>query len=169
MTDSTGPATLLQREPAHRVSPRAKTMWRTIEAITAVIALAAVIFVHTRDWIPSPWDTVLVVLVVVEALITIPVAPWWRYRVHMWEVTQDAVYTQRGWLNQERRVAPISRIQTVDTERGPIAQLFGLSSVTITTASAKGELRIDGLDRHEADRLAEELTRIAAADGGDGT
>ncbi len=169
VTASDGPAALLQRVPARRVSPRARWMWAAGELVSSVLLSAAAIWLHTTGWIPSPWDTVLLVVVLAESVLSVVVVPIWRYRVHRWEVTGDAVCTQRGWLYQERRVAPIPRIQTVDTQRGPLAQLFRLASVTVTTASAKGELRIDGLDRHEADRLARELTEIAAADGGDGT
>ena len=43
------------------------------------------------------------------------VVPMWRYRVHRWEIRPQAVYTRTGWLVQERRIAPISRVQTVDT------------------------------------------------------
>ena len=164
-----GAAALLGREPAHRVSPRAKWMWLCSEAISSVVVIGILIWVWTKDWIPSPWDTTLLVLAIVEAFVCMIVQPQWRYRVHRYEVTDQAVYTQHGWLNQERRIAPIPRIQTVDTERGPLAQLFKLSTVTVTTASAKGALRIVGLDRAEADRIAADLTRIAAADGGDGT
>ena len=164
-----GPAALLQREPAHRVSPRAKVMWTISEAIGGVIIAGLAFWLWTRDWIPAPWDTVLLVLTVVEAAVSIVVVPQWRFRVHRWEITPEAVYTQHGWLGQERRVAPIPRIQTVDTERGPLAQLLRLSTVTITTASSKGELRIAGLERADADRIVAELTTIAAADGGDGT
>lgn len=89
--------------------------------------------------------------------------------MHRWEVTETAVYTQCGWLVQERRIAPVSRVQTVDTERGPLAQLFGLSTVTITTASAKGELRIEGLLRADAERLVRDLTATTAAIPGDAT
>lgn len=169
MSDTDGPAALLLREPAHRVSPRAKLMWLCSEVLTGAASSAAVIFVHSRHWVPGPWDLVLLVLVIGEALLSALVVPFWRYYVHRWEITDEAVYTQRGWFNQERRVAPIPRIQTVDTERGPLAQLFGLSTVTITTASSKGALRIDGLDRAQADQIAQRLTTIAAADGGDGT
>ena len=45
------------------------------------------------------------------------VMPQWRYRVHRWEVTPEAVYTQTGWFNQERRIAPIVRIQSVALSR----------------------------------------------------
>ena len=68
------------------------------------------------------------------------VMPQWRYSVHRWEVAPQAVYTRAGWLYQESRIAPISRIQTVDSERGPLEQLFGLANVTVTTASAAGPL-----------------------------
>ena len=55
-----------------------------------------------------------------------------------WEVTDRAVYTLHGWLVREWRIAPISRVQTVDTQRGPLQQLLGLANVTVTTASARG-------------------------------
>jgi membrane protein YdbS with pleckstrin-like domain len=95
--------------------------------------------------------------------------PRWRYRVHRWEVTSVALYTQAGWFHQERRIAPLSRIQTVDSERGPIEQLFGLVKVTANTASAAGPLRITGLDRETAERLIDELTTIAQQTPGDAT
>src|SRR5919204_259410 len=78
------------------------------------------------------------------------VMPRWRYAVHRWEATPHAVYTQSGWFSQERRIAPVSRIQTVDAERPPLEQLFGLADVTVTTASAHGPLHIHGLDRATA-------------------
>ena len=78
--------------------------------------------------------------VVLVAALHASVMPQWRYRVHRWEATPTAVYTRAGWFNQERRIAPLSRIQTVDTERGPLEQLFRLANVTVTTASAAGPL-----------------------------
>jgi membrane protein YdbS with pleckstrin-like domain len=84
-------------------------------------------------------------------------------------VTDTAVYTQVGWWTLERRIAPMSRIQTVDYSEGAIERMFGLASVTVTTASAAGALEISGLDRELARRLAEELTVQADAVPGDAT
>lgn len=109
---------------------------------------------------------------VVWTLLTVAylvVMPIWRYRVHRWESTPTAVYTQSGWLDQERRIAPVSRIQTVDMARGPVAQLLGLATVTVTTASAAGPLRIHGLDLDVARHLVEELTELTVAERGDAT
>ena len=91
------------------------------------------------------------------------VAPLWRYRVHRWEIGAQAVYTRTGWLVQERRIAPISRVQTVDTQRGPLDRLFGLATVTVTTASSAGAVRIIALDSDVADRIVAQLTDIAVA------
>ena len=95
--------------------------------------------------------------------------PQWRYRVHRWEVTETAVYTQTGWWSRERRIAPMSRIQTVDHAEGAIERLFRLATVTVTTASAAGALQISGLDREVARELVDELTLKADAVEGDAT
>jgi uncharacterized protein len=97
------------------------------------------------------------------------VVPIWRYRVHRWDIDAKAVYTRTGWLVQERRIAPISRVQTVDTERGPLDQLFGLANVTVTTASSAGAVRIVALDSDVADRVVAQLTDIAAIGAEDAT
>lgn len=153
------------RDPQHRVSPRARLMWQVqtlVEGIVAVAALTVAVVV----W-EVPWWTVAALAVVV--LTWTAVVPVWRYRVHRWEATETAVYTQSGWWARERRIAPMSRVQTVDYAEGPIARLFGLASVTVTTASAAGALSIDGLDQDVARRLVDDLTRQADAVEGDAT
>jgi hypothetical protein len=115
------------------------------------------------------WLKVAVVVAAVAAAAHLIVMPQWRYRVHRWEATEEAVYTQAGWFNQERRIAPISRIQTVDRHRGPLEQVFGLANVTVTTASAAGPLAIHGLDLATARDLVDRLTRQAQASTGDAT
>ena len=66
------------------------------------------------------------------------VMPSLRYRIHRWEVTSDAIFTRSGWLSREQRIAPLNRVQTVDSHQGALMRLFGLSSITVTTASAAG-------------------------------
>jgi hypothetical protein len=141
----------------------------TVEAIgngvvALVLGVLAVLIPPARPW--------LLLALGVGLLVGIPytvVMPFWRYRVHRWEVTEDAVYTRTGWLWQEWRIAPMSRIQTVDTQRGPLEQAFRLASVTVTTASAAGPLKIKGLDHEVAAELAERLTEVTQANRGDAT
>jgi membrane protein YdbS with pleckstrin-like domain len=71
-------------------------------------------------------------------VVFVAIVPLWRYRVHRWDIGPKAVYTRSGWLIQERRIAPISRVQTVDTYRGPGGPAVRLANVTVTTASSAG-------------------------------
>ena len=156
------------REPSQRVSPSARWMWLVGALLESLLLFSAFLLV-AYVWAPFDvrwWITVLVGLVLGAYVVGVPL---WRYAVHRWEVTDTAVYTQVGWWARERRIAPMSRIQTVDYSEGAIERIFGLASVTVTTASAAGALEISGLDRELAQRLAEELTIQADVVPGDAT
>lgn len=143
-------------------------MWLLSAALQAVFLLVVLVLVGpVWGWVPLPWWALALAAVALTAYVVI--VPRWRYLVHRWEITDTAVYTQTGWWARERRIAPMSRIQTVDYAEGAIARLFGLASVTVTTASAAGALEIAGLDRDRARLLVDELTLKADAVEGDAT
>ncbi|MFC7331093.1 PH domain-containing protein [Marinactinospora rubrisoli] len=157
------------RPPRYRVDRRAIAWWTGRALLWAAppavaLAVTAVFAEPARSWL---WPAAAGAAVLGAAYTL--VMPQWRYRVHRWETTDDAVYTAAGWLWQEWRVAPMSRIQSVDTTRGPLQRLFGLSTVTVTTASAAGALAIGGLDHERAAALADRLTATTQATPGDAT
>lgn len=156
-------------DPAHRPSRKAPMVWALGAAIPwSVVAVAQLIWIAVdQRWLW--WHGAAAGLTVLGAVIGIGVVPRWRYRVHRWEISAHAVYTRTGWLVQERRIAPISRVQTVDTYRGPLDRLFGLANVTVTTASSAGAVRIVALDSAVADDVAAWLTDIAAGTTDEGT
>ena len=157
------------RDPANLVSPRAIAYW-TLRAVPLwILVLAGELLWWRGSSDHTGLRAALLALTVLVAAAHLIVMPRWRYRVHRWEVTSTAVYTQSGWLSQERRIAPLSRVQTVDTERGPLEQLFRLANVTVTTASAAGPLRINGLDRATAEGVVAELTEVTSHSQGDAT
>jgi membrane protein YdbS with pleckstrin-like domain len=156
-------------DPAHPPSRKAPLVWAIGAAIPwLALALGQVVwFALDRRLL---WVHVLAGAVTVLGIVVfVFVVPVWRYRVHRWDIDAKAVYTRTGWLVQERRIAPISRVQTVDTERGPLDQLFGLANVTVTTASSAGAVRIVALDSDVADRVVAQLTDIAAIGAEDAT
>lgn len=157
------------REPAHLVSQSARAFW-TVRALPGWIVAGAVAatILSGVGWSHGVVVGIAIALGVL-ALAHLVVMPQWRFRVHRWEITDTAVYTQSGWLTQERRIAPLARVQTVDTRRGPIEQLFGLTNVTVTTASAKGPLKIHALDRAIAEQTVAWITARAQASAGDAT
>jgi membrane protein YdbS with pleckstrin-like domain len=167
--DVLDPARTTLRPPSLTVSRRAIGYWtvRVIPTWLVVFGIEALWWVN--DTGHATTHVIVTVITAVLMIAHLIVMPQWRFRVHRWETTPQAVYTQSGWFNQERRIAPISRIQTVDSHRGPFEQMFKLANVTVTTASAAGPLRIHGLDRDVAQRLVDELTTITQATQDDAT
>ena len=153
------------RSPAHRVSPRARRWWALRSGLTTVAVLVPQVVVA----VVLPAYARLLLLTEVATLVLgvahLLVVPRVRYALHRWEVTDDAVHTLSGWLRLEWRIAPITRVQTGDTDRGPLQRALGLASVTVTTASSSGALTIGGLDADDALGLAERLTRATESVG----
>jgi uncharacterized protein len=156
------------RVPRHRVDPHALWLWAGEGALsTALFTVAAVAArsltpADVPGWLRTlldlaPW------LAIPLGVVLVAVEPLWRYRVHRWEVTQDAVYTLEGWLVRTWRIVPIARIQTVDTTRGPVQQLLGLATVTVRTASHAGSTDVQHLDAAIADTVAHDLALRANA------
>ena len=157
------------REPAHRVSTRAITFWRVSALLgDAILVVAAVVAYVVVPDVPG-WTLLLVLLVAVGAVAHVVLMPRIRYRVHRWEVTDTAVHTRSGWITRETRIAPISRVQTVDSRQGALMRLFGLASITVTTASAAGPITVDCLDADTARQVVARLTAITSAGEDDAT
>ena len=154
------------REPAWSLSRSAIGLWVT-EGVLASLALGIgatlfAVFVPGTAGGPFPvlrW--LLPVAAVLYAVATIGVRPWFRFHVHRWEVTDDAVFTLTGWLTRTWTLVPISRIQTVDVTRGVLQQLFGLSTVAVMTASSQGTVRVWHLESDVAQRVADDLAHRA--------
>ena len=155
------------RPPIHSVHPRAVTWWRLQDAgawgVLLVAGAVPLLFGQPA------WLVALEVAIAVVAVADVAVVPPVRYRCHRFEATDQAVYVRYGVVLQDWRVAPLSRVQTVDTKRGPLQQWLGLSTVTVTTASTAGELKIRGLARDDASELVERLTAATEATRGDAT
>ena len=169
MSETTSGAGPRLRAPANLVSRRAIGHW----ALRAGLGWLVVVLAQAVPVLLVPdapvWLRVTFAASLVVGAAHVAIMPQWRYRVHRWETTPDAVFTRGGWINQEWRLAPVSRIQTVDTARGPLQQLLKLATVTVTTASAQGPVTIEGLDEQVAARIVDELTATTRATPGDAT
>ena len=164
-----GGTTALLRAPLNQVSPRAVPYWTISALVGDEVLLAAC--VAARLLVPGVpgWTTWLLVVLAVLAVVHAVVMPRIRYDVHRWEVTPIAVHTRSGWIGRETRIAPISRVQTVDSRQGALMRAFGLASLTVTTASAAGPITIDCLDADTARELVAQLTAVTATSEGDAT
>ncbi|AVH98046.1 MULTISPECIES: PH domain-containing protein [Streptomyces] len=157
------------RPPGNAVDGRAVTWWRTQLLVTTAVPVVVLGVLGALIGPARTWLLVAAGAVAAAGLACTAFFPAWWFRVHRWEATDEAVYVRTGALWQEWRIAPMSRIQTVDTSRGPLEQYFRLATVTVTTASSEGAIRIEGLDHELAADLAERLTAVTQATPGDAT
>ncbi|MER5886646.1 PH domain-containing protein [Streptomyces sp. NPDC001941] len=150
------------RDPRHRVDPRARRWWSAQAFLTVsgpLLLAALALLLSSVLFFPGalPWLAPLIALTLIAPALTYQLLmPRRRYAVHAWELGQDSVYASGGWFWHKRRIAPLSRVQTVDTVRGPVQRRFGLATLTVTTASTAGNIKISGL----SDATAEALSRL---------
>ncbi len=140
---------------------------RALTGSGPVVAASALVTALITDL--QPWGWFATAALAAWLLVDVLVVPAWRMRVHRWEVTDEAVYASSGWWLQEWRIAPVSRIQTIDTTQGPLQRRLGLASLEVTTASAAGPIMIEGLDHELARTLVDRLTTITHATPDDAT
>ncbi len=156
------------RAPGNRVSRRAISYWTARAVLSGGTVLLAEVGAAALSGFSAAWNAAIAATAVAAAAHAV-IMPRWRFRVHRWEVTDRALYTRSGWFSVHWRIAPINRIQTIDSHRSFGERIFGLANVTATTASAAGPVRIHGLDRELADTLLDQLAVATGQAPGDAT
>ncbi len=162
---------MILREPALQLDPRVRSLWALEWALVALGALIATM--ATTLALAMADERLAAVLVGVGGgaatlllAVLAVVQPRLEYRRFRYEITGLGLYVARGGLWRTWQVVPHARVQTVDTKRGPLERAFGLVSVAVTTAAAKGGTDVPGLDPRVADALVEELARRAGIEEG---
>lgn len=165
----TGLGPMVIRPPRHRLCVRF-ILWRTLNTFFWAVGVLGglyacfLCFTGMRTWLgPVLWFFGVIFLA------NLLFMPGYRYLVHRWETTDEAVYALSGWISREWRIVPISRIQSIDTIQGPIERLLRLSTIKVTTASAEGAVKIEGLDDGVAEAAVRRLNEIAQITPGDAT
>ena len=154
----------MKAEPAERLDPRAKTLWRITGALGALPllaggALVAWILLRVAD---LPFLLAILPFLAASVLFVLlaSVVPDLRWRRWRYEIRDDEVDLQRGILWISRTLVPLARIQHVDTQSGPLQRRFGLATVVFYTAAGPNQIpELSAPIAAEArDRIAE-LTR----------
>lgn len=157
------------RPPRYRIERRA-IYWWSLRAFLVSVLLLSLLGVAHFIWVDMrPWSASIFWILAAGCVPTVLVMPICRYLIHRWEITDKAAYALTGWLVREWRIAPVSRIQGVNTVRGPLQRLLGLATLRVTTASEEGTVVVPGLDAEVAAEVARELTEITWNTPGDAT
>lgn len=144
------------------LDPRALRVWRIGAAlgtlffwIPAGIVIAVTYF---TGWM-WPWPLLILIVPVLITILQVFIMPPIEWRRWRYEVTEREVDMQRGVFIMTRTLVPMSRVQHVDTQQGPLLRHYGLSAVTITTAGGGHE--IPGLSEEVASEVRDRIAALA--------
>jgi len=152
----------VQPEPARRLAPQARWVWRLYWAGGCIAALVAGGLL--RDAAPDGWEPLLWVLPLAALVVGTPVLPEWHWRRWRWEVREHEIDLRRGTLRLRRTLIPMARVQHVETTRGVLEQALGLATVAVHTAA--GSHTIPLLSDYDAGLLRARIAELARTDDG---
>ena len=144
-------------EPARRLAPRARWVWRIHWGLGSLVALAAGMAI--RDDLSGVLATLAWVLPLASLVAGTPVSAELRWRRWRWEVREHEIDLRRGTLVLRRTLIPMARVQHVETERGLLEQWLGLATVEIHTAA--GSHKIPLLGDYDAGLMRARIAELA--------
>ena len=162
----TEPTTAAAGGRVERLHPRVRLVWALGGLVLGVVLLVAGWLVERfvfalPAWLAPAVATAVFLLGLVLAVV--------RYRVWRFQLQDDALYLERGVFTRVETAVPYVRVQHIDTQRGPVDRLVGLSSVVVYTAGSRGaDVTVPGLVPERARRLRDRLRELAVeAEPGD--
>jgi uncharacterized protein len=152
--------------PSQKLDPQALTVWRIGAAFgTIFIWIPAVVFLvisYFADFV-WPWSLAILLFPIVITILQVFIIPPIEWRRWRYDVTEREIDMQRGVFIVTRTLIPMSRVQHVDTQQGPLLRYYGLAAVTITTAGGGHE--IPGLSVEVADEVRDRIAALAGVAG----
>ncbi|MEX2532752.1 MAG: PH domain-containing protein [Nitriliruptoraceae bacterium] len=146
----------------HALSEAAVVAWRISAAFSL---LAPLVLFSTLLAIVAPGLAGVLLLISTPALFGILV--WWlpkaRWRRWRWRLGPEALHLRFGVLIRRSEHVPYFRIQHIELVNGPIERWLGLTTLTVTTASASGAAVLPGMSQTDAPALREALLLRAQA------
>ena len=82
-------------------------------------------------------------------------APAVRYERYRYLIDSEAIRVREGLFWISENIVPIERLHKIEVSQGPVAGMFNLSTVCVTTAG--GDVNIKFLGEEKAKEIAESL------------
>ncbi|MCD4549913.1 PH domain-containing protein [Schaalia sp. lx-260] len=81
-----------------------------------------------------------------------------------WAEGKEEFMIRKGIMFRSLTLVPYGRIQYVDVKEGPIARHYGITTITLHTASPETSATLDGVPAKEASRLRDLLAERGSAE-----
>lgn len=135
-----------------------------LSSLTTIVFLAVVYVVFSflvgNDW-PFLWVVQIACAVFLVITVISAVLAFRRVRLMGYILREDDLLFRRGIMFERVVAVPYGRLQLVDIHRGPLMRAFGLSTLKFVTAAAATGVQLPGLPAAEAEKLRDELVRLA--------
>lgn len=161
----------MEQLPQECLDPRIKKAWRLNDGFwIAILFLCCfiplwLVSIAVQEPILDIITIIVLVLFILIAVLCIVILPPIRYARWRFALDENYLDIAKGIIWRKRYIIPFIRVQNTDTRQGPIMRMFGLSSVTVSTAAGAHE--IPGLDTAQAAVLRDksaEFARLARED-----
>jgi uncharacterized protein len=157
-----------------RLNPRVRAVWIGLALfrgafVGGFLIGGVLLFSRSGIWTSPPELLVpsVIALAVAQALVR-PIIAWLRYAVWRFEVQDDGLFIERGVFTRIKTVVPYVRVQHVDSRRSALERTTGLATVVVYTAGSRSaDVAIPGLTPERAERLREDLRRLAIESEGE--
>ncbi|MFR3732752.1 MAG: PH domain-containing protein [Enterococcus sp.] len=139
-------------------------VWR-LRRITSLIIFSLIFaasfwFLATQNWLHfwviTLWSSLLALTLISHLLSFVLMS--YRYKFHRYEIQENDIAIQRGYLFRSTTYIPIRRIQHIETDQGIFLRKYALVSLQIHTAATNHT--IEGLPVAQAERLRETIMNL---------
>jgi len=162
-----------QSEPAEpafkKLDPRVVRLWQWTDLIAYLVLLGistpGMILLGIRNPAFAVWLAIIWLLLAGLFIWLSIKRPRRAYEAWRYRIDDRVLETRSGIIFHRTRLLPLSRVQHVDLDRGPIERRFGLASLALFTAGThSAKTTIEGLDADEAVALRDHLVAIGGDD-----
>ena len=148
------------------IDRNAVKIWMIGRVITSIIIFAIYILINHLLIVPKFYHIFMVrylmnILGFVIALISVLdsfVLPFLEYQQWKYGIFEDKIELIKGIIVKKKMIIPISRIQNLKIEQGPIQRIYKIASINIITAG--GCHVIPAVPVEEAEIISERLKRV---------
>ena len=125
------------------VHPHWKTIIRPLVLLVLTVAAAVALLVVIPSGSAANWERLAVGVVAVIILLGWVLVPVLRWRTTTYELTTRRFRMREGIVARKGRDIPLTRINDVSFEHGPIDRLLGSGRLIVESAGEHGQLRLD--------------------------
>lgn len=150
--------------PKKRLSKDAIKVWIITETIGNIIAftiLGILFYLDDRfswkEWIG--WILIGITVLLIIGFIWSLIEPFFLYKNWRYDVNEEFLQLKSGAINETHELIPMTKIQSVATEQGPILRKYGLYSVSVETMGSSHT--IPALPKDVAVELRNQIAQYA--------